>query len=223
MSRGSPRKSPPAGSCSVHADVLCPSCQPPLETPESSRAQVLTYNQNTVGRRALLSATAVGGSVFLLDCKNCRVSVAAKQLRVRDCFDCEFRVFAPKSEGSVIETSKRLTFGCWDVAYPSLAAQFAAARLDAFGRNHWDKVYDFSPPEAPAPPNWAEMPLAPMVTHRWAELEPKPEARQQRSSAAIVKGELLSTPTLGSPLAGVPGKNVPALPLEGKCGWALDW
>ena len=116
-----------------------------------------------------------GGSVFLLDCKNCRVSVAAKQLRVRDCFDCEFRVFAPKSEGSVIETSKRLTFGCWDVAYPGLAAQFAAARLDAFGRNHWDKVYDFSPPEAPAPPNWAEMPLAPMVAHRWAELEPKPE------------------------------------------------
>ena len=31
-----------------------------------ARAQVLTYNQNTVGRRALLSATAVGGSVFLL-------------------------------------------------------------------------------------------------------------------------------------------------------------
>ena len=35
------------------------------------------------------------------------------------------RVFAPRFECVVIETSKRLRIGAWDVAYAGLAAQFA--------------------------------------------------------------------------------------------------
>lgn len=80
------------------------------------------------------------GSVFLMDSTNCRVAVAAKQLRLRDCRDCSLHIFAPTSESAVVETSKDLTFGCWQVAYPELGAQFAAAGWGASMTNHWAKV-----------------------------------------------------------------------------------
>ena len=35
------------------------------------------------------------GSVFFMDCTGCRITAAAKQIRVRDCVDCELRTFAP--------------------------------------------------------------------------------------------------------------------------------
>ena len=58
------------------------------------------------------------GSVFLMDSTNCRAAVAAKQLRLRDCRDCSLHIFAPTSESAVVETSKDLTFGCWQVCEP---------------------------------------------------------------------------------------------------------
>jgi len=109
------------------------------------------------------------GSVFLMDSTNCCAAVAAKQLRLRDCRDCSLHIFAPTSESAVVETSKDLTFGCWQVceplalpspylpsnptlpsnpypypgkvAYPQLGAQFAAAGWGASSMtNHWAKV-----------------------------------------------------------------------------------
>ena len=88
----------------------------------------------------VVDAGPCSGSVFLMDSTNCRVAVAAKQLRLRDCRDCSLHIFAPTSESAVVETSKDLTFGCWQVAYPELGAQFAAAGWGASMTNHWAKV-----------------------------------------------------------------------------------
>ena len=62
------------------------------------RAQVLTYNQNTVGRRALLSATAVGGSVFLLSSGS--TDVRFKQVK-EDLAACQqsFRAYGKPRRG----------------------------------------------------------------------------------------------------------------------------
>lgn len=121
------------------------------------------------------------GSVFLLDCKDCTISVAAKQLRLRDCFDCTLRTYAPTSESVVIETCKDLKFGAWEVCYPGLAAQFAAVADWDPKVNYWDKIYDFSPPEGPAAPR--HYTLLPKSTtalesdgyRRWSELTLAPE------------------------------------------------
>lgn len=115
------------------------------------------------------------GSVFLLDSTNCRVAVAAKQLRVRDCRDCSFHIFAPTDESAVVETSKNLTFGCWNVAYPQLGAQFAMARWSPGAKNFWQRIYDFSPAEGDAAPNWRALTPAEHGDARWCELQCSPE------------------------------------------------
>jgi hypothetical protein len=68
------------------------------------------------------------GSALLFDCIGCTIAVAAKQTRLRDCVDCELRTFSPTSESVVIETSKKLRFGCWDIAYAGLAAQMQTSK-----------------------------------------------------------------------------------------------
>lgn len=116
------------------------------------------------------------GSVFLLDCTGCTISIAAKQLRLRDCSQCTLRTYAPTSESVVIETCRDLKFGSWDVAYPGLSAQFAAIPDWDVKRNFWNKIYDFSPPsEATAPKNFAILPISNAVLERqgckrWTEL-----------------------------------------------------
>ena len=67
-------------------------------------------------------------SVMIFDCVDCTIAVAAKQVRLRDCANCELRTFAPTSDSVVIETSKGLRFGAWDVAYPGLSSQFQACK-----------------------------------------------------------------------------------------------
>ena len=115
------------------------------------------------------------GSVMLFDCTDCTIAVAGKQVRLRDCQTCELRTFAPTSECVVIETSKGLKFGCWDIAYPGLATQFAAAGWPpeppapgASFANYWDKIFDFSPATS-GPPNWTKLPGCD-AKGRWCEL-----------------------------------------------------
>ena len=58
------------------------------------------------------------GSLMLFDCTDCTVAIAASQVRLRDCFDCELRVFAPSSESgppmpqvrSLVVTQRLLLF-----------------------------------------------------------------------------------------------------------------
>ena len=87
----------------------------------------------------------VSGSVFLIELTDCIVSVAAKQIRLRDCQRCELRVFCPNKERLIIETSDSLTIGAWDVEYPELGAQCASSGFSLGGPNYWNMVYDFSP------------------------------------------------------------------------------
>jgi len=114
------------------------------------------------------------GSVFLLDCSRCTISVAAKQIRLRDMKDCELRIFAPTHECAVVETSSGLAFRSWDVAYPGLTAQFAAARWDP-SVNYWNRIYDFSPAQDGAPPTFSILPLEEQVSNRWCELSIAPQ------------------------------------------------
>ena len=53
----------------------------------------------------------------------------------------------------MVETSKDLTFGCWQVAYPELGTQFAAAGWSAAMTNHWAKVHPNSNPGPGPRPN----------------------------------------------------------------------
>ena len=76
------------------------------------------------------------GSVFVLDCTDCVLSIAAKQIRLRDCVRCELRVFVPNKEALIIEVSTELQVGPWDITYPELPAQMALAKLDG-KPNHW--------------------------------------------------------------------------------------
>ena len=54
-------------------------------------------------------------SVFVRNCTGCVFTVACKQLRTRDCKDCEFRLYC-KTE-PIIETSHGMTFAPFNGAY----------------------------------------------------------------------------------------------------------
>jgi hypothetical protein len=111
------------------------------------------------------------GSVLIMDCTNCVISVAAEQIRVRDVTSSELRVFAPTaSECVVLETSSDIAIRAWDAAYPQLDAQFALAGWGAGATNHWARVYDFSPPADGAAPNHRLVDESTQAASRWCEL-----------------------------------------------------
>eukprot|EP00316_Scyphosphaera_apsteinii_P024337 CAMPEP_0119299856 /NCGR_PEP_ID=MMETSP1333-20130426/1861_1 /TAXON_ID=418940 /ORGANISM="Scyphosphaera apsteinii, Strain RCC1455" /LENGTH=326 /DNA_ID=CAMNT_0007301431 /DNA_START=29 /DNA_END=1009 /DNA_ORIENTATION=- len=113
------------------------------------------------------------GSVFLLDCTGCTFSIAARQLRLRDVQDSELRVFVPTAEGVVVESSKRLRFRSWDVAYPQLESQFTLARFPT-ANNFWHKIYDFTSPAEGEPQNYEIIPVEEQASTRWCELSLSP-------------------------------------------------
>ena len=59
--------------------------------------------------RCRMIIAPTGGSVFLIECVDCVISVAAKQIRLRDCQRCELRVFAPQPAALIIETSSDIS------------------------------------------------------------------------------------------------------------------
>jgi hypothetical protein len=97
----------------------------------------------------------VDGSVMLRQCTEMRVSAVCRQLRTRECADCELCLF---TLGPIIESSVRMAFGPWDASYPSLTSHFAAAHIDPNGPNRWKEVHDFNDPDRTAPhPNWTTL------------------------------------------------------------------
>ena len=144
------------------------------------------------------------GSVMLLDCIGCTVSVAAQQVRLRDCRVTELRAFAPTDESIIIETSSIVRFRAWDVAYPQLTAQFRAAGWLGVD-NNWDKVYDFSPPEPGEPANWELVDDKEQAEARWSELAVAP----QGLSGGAVTEVRTATPT------GHPGCECPCAAADG--------
>lgn len=81
------------------------------------------------------------GSVFLRNCENCSITVAAKQLRTRDCKNCRFYVYS-KTE-PVIEMTEDVEIRRFNGQYEGMDAHFEAANLSR-NVDNWDKIHDFS-------------------------------------------------------------------------------
>ena len=114
----------PPGSCNTKWKTDTRSIDFQAECVEDSKIYVLDpCSQVSVaeckGCRVVIGP--VSSSVFLIELTDCIVSVAAKQIRLRDCQRCELRVFCPNKEGLIIETSDSLTIGAWDVSIRSWA------------------------------------------------------------------------------------------------------
>lgn len=83
-------------------------------------------------------------SVFVRNCTNCVFTIACKQLRTRDCFDCSIYLYSLTDP--IIETSEQMTFAPFNGAYCGIERNFTDARLEPTN-NHWSQVYDFNDPE----------------------------------------------------------------------------
>mmetsp|Transcript_88348 Transcript_88348/g.147404 ORF Transcript_88348/g.147404 Transcript_88348/m.147404 type:complete len:359 (+) Transcript_88348:111-1187(+) len=82
------------------------------------------------------------GSAFLRTSSNCKVVIACGQLRLRECKDMDFAIFC--NSKPVIESSKRITFCCFDGYYFNLKEQFDATKMSVFN-NRWSEIHDFTP------------------------------------------------------------------------------
>lgn len=88
--------------------------------------------------------SAVRGSIFARNCKQCKFAMVCGQFRCRECEECDF--FMQVKTGPVVESSQNLRIGCALVSYPELAEQMKKARLDP-AINIWNDVHDFTPGE----------------------------------------------------------------------------
>jgi len=84
------------------------------------------------------------GSVFLRNCKNCQVLVACQQLRTRDCRKIDLHLLCATQP--IIESSASVKFGCFQLYYPELIAQFEKSGLSVYN-NTWSVIHDFTPLE----------------------------------------------------------------------------
>jgi len=91
----------------------------------------------------------VDGPVFLRNCTGCTVTVACRQLRTRECVDCDVYLYCA-TKSPIIESSSRMRFHPFDAAWPGLTAQFAAAKLNP-AVNHNDLIYDFTANDSTIP------------------------------------------------------------------------
>ena len=91
------------------------------------------------GCRVFIGPSA--GSVFLRNCENCSITVAAKQLRTRDCKNCRFYVYS-KTE-PVIEMTEDIEVRRFNGSYDGMEMHFRAANLD-MAVNNWSNIHDFS-------------------------------------------------------------------------------
>ncbi|KAG8257383.1 Protein Xrp2 [Homalodisca vitripennis] len=101
----------------------------------------------------------VKGSVFLRDCNDCTCLVACGQYRMRDCHNVNVFLCCPTQP--IIESSRRIHFGCYQLYYDQLEEQFRSAELSVFN-NNWSNVHDFTPTHGDT--NWCILP-ATMTVH----------------------------------------------------------
>eukprot|EP00759_Apiculatamorpha_spiralis_P054586 PhF_6_TR6980/c0_g1_i2/m.10324/K18272/RP2; protein XRP2 len=82
------------------------------------------------------------GSVFFRGCSNTKITTACKQLRTRDCFDLDVRVFALTDP--VVESSNNIKMRPFNLRMPFLKELFQKAKLDPT-LNRFVHTYDFTP------------------------------------------------------------------------------
>jgi Tubulin binding cofactor C len=92
------------------------------------------------------------GSLFIRNSKQCRLIVACRQFRTRDCQDIDVLLYIASSP--TIEATQNMRFGCFQFSYEGLAAQFESTSMDPFV-NDWDNLHDFSN----GPDSWTYLPL----------------------------------------------------------------
>ena len=88
--------------------------------------------------------SAIRGSIFIRDCKNCKFIMVCGQFRCKGCLDCDF--FMHVKTGPVIETSQNLKIGCAEISYPELYEHMEKAKINPLF-NYWTDIHDFSPGE----------------------------------------------------------------------------
>jgi hypothetical protein len=97
------------------------------------------------------------GSVFLMDCVGCTISVAARQIRLRDVIDCELRTHTPMPEAFIVESSRRLRVSAFEVEYEGIAAQWVLAGFSGVPNDNWRRIFDFSADANPGSRAWEEV------------------------------------------------------------------
>ena len=138
----------PPGSCNTKWKTAGKAVGVNVECVEDSKIYILdACEQVSVAEctRCRVVVAPTSGSVFLIDMVDCVISVAAKQIRLRNCQRCELRVFVPSREGLIIEVCSDLTIGAWELSYPELSAQFALSKIDDKATNHWVSSRRLSP------------------------------------------------------------------------------
>ena len=103
---------------------------------------------NTHNSRIFIAASSE--SVFVRDCSGLTLTVACKQLRLRDCKNCNIYLYS-KTE-PIIETSSVIAFAPFNGAFEGHAEAMARANLQP-SYNLWFAVYDFND-EAKSGINW---------------------------------------------------------------------
>mgnify|MGYP000878441590 CR=1 FL=1 len=68
------------------------------------------------------------GSVFIRTSKNCKVSIISKQLRFRECHDCDIYTYCPSDP--VIEASSNIKFGPFNYKFPNAKKLFKKANFN---------------------------------------------------------------------------------------------
>lgn len=91
-------------------------------------------------------------SVFIRDCVGCKCVFLCRQFRTRNCEDCDFSLYC--ATRPIIESSKRLRFGCIDFHYDGIEDGMKACKLSKF-TNYWSNIHDFTK----APNNWSFLPV----------------------------------------------------------------
>merc|ERR1719382_1695382 len=79
-------------------------------------------------KRCLLLLGPCESSIFVRDCEDCVIWIAAQQLRTNNCHRCTFYLYS-KTE-PIIETSNQLSFAPWAARYPGCTSHFAAANFN---------------------------------------------------------------------------------------------
>lgn len=97
---------------------------------------------NVTNSRIFIGSSAE--SIFVRNCTGCIFTIACKQLRTRDCVQCDFYLYSQTDP--IIETSSAMRFAPFNGAYNGLRQHFVEAELDPTD-NHWSRVYDFNDPE----------------------------------------------------------------------------
>nr|CAB3265676.1 protein XRP2-like [Phallusia mammillata] len=82
------------------------------------------------------------GSIFIRDCHDCKLICACQQFRTRDCTKID--TFLHCTTQPIIESSCKMKFGCYQLAYDGLEKQFTDSLLSIFN-NSWYNIHDFTP------------------------------------------------------------------------------